>query len=63
MWHMDFDCPKSCSCTYLQLHLHGTLGATLACGLPEVFALACSLPELLYFSVQSTWTFTLQQAV
>jgi hypothetical protein len=23
MWHVDFDCPKSCSCTCLQLHWNG----------------------------------------
>jgi hypothetical protein len=24
MWHVDFDCPRSCSCTCSQLHWHGT---------------------------------------
>jgi hypothetical protein len=24
MWHVYFNCPKSCSCTCLQLHWHGT---------------------------------------
>jgi hypothetical protein len=24
MWHVDFDCPKSCSCTCLQPHWHET---------------------------------------
>jgi hypothetical protein len=46
MWHMDFDCPKSCSCTCLQLHWHRTSPcprSTLGGGnrVPLQFLLAC----------------------